>query len=146
MNKVVSEDALRRALERIDETSSAAWLRPSLMHSVREVLSRPWVLDIDASVKPLYGRQEGAEISYNPAKRKRPSHVLHTFLVANLRLVLDVQVSSGKRHTSGHAKAALGRLLDELGDRRPALLRGASTASSCSSTATGPTQRTHSTN
>lgn len=29
------------------------------------------------------GRQEGAEISYNPTKRKRPSHVLHTFLVAN---------------------------------------------------------------
>jgi hypothetical protein len=50
--------------------------------------------------------------------------VLHTFLVANLRLVLDVQLSSGKQHTSGHAKAALGRLLDELGDRRPALVRG----------------------
>jgi hypothetical protein len=54
----------------------------------------------------------------------RPSHVLHTFLVSNLRLVLDVQVSAGKQHTSGHAKAALGQLLDELGDRRPALVRG----------------------
>ncbi|WP_154402285.1 transposase, partial [Ornithinimicrobium cavernae] len=80
--------------------------------------------DIDASIKPLYGRQEGAEIGYNPAKPKRPSHVLHTFLVANLRLVLDVQVSSGKQHSSGHAKTALGRLLDELGDKRPALVRG----------------------
>jgi hypothetical protein len=124
MTKIVSEDALRRALERIDETASAAWLRPSLMHSVREALDRPWVLDIDASIKPLYGRQEGAEIGYNPAKPMRPSHVLHTFLVANLRLVLDVQVSAGKQHASAHAKAALGRLLDELGDRRPALVRG----------------------
>ncbi len=67
--------------------------------------------------------------SYNPTKPKRPSHVLHTFWVGNLRLVLDVQVSSGKQHTSVHAKAALGRLLDELGDeslgnRRPALVRG----------------------
>jgi hypothetical protein len=35
-----------------------------------------------------------------------------------------VQVSSGKQHTSGHAKAALGRLLDELGTKRPALVRG----------------------
>ncbi len=34
------------------------------------------------------------------------------------------KVSSGKQHTSGHAKAGLGRLLDELGDRRPALVRG----------------------
>ena len=126
MNKVISEDALRRALERIDEAPSAAWLRPSLMHSVAEALDRPWVLDIDASVKPLYGRQEGAQIGYNPSKRKRPSHVLHTFLVANLRLVLDVQVSSGKQHSSGHARAALGRLLGELGTRRrrPALVRG----------------------
>ena len=62
MAKVVSEDALRRALERIDEAASAAWMRPSLMHSVREALNRPWVLDIDASIKPLYGRQEGAQI------------------------------------------------------------------------------------
>jgi hypothetical protein len=124
MNKVVSEDALRRALERIDEASSSAWMRPALMHSVREALDRPWVLDIDASIKPLYGRQEGAEIGYNPSKPKRPSHVLHTFVVSNLRLVLDVQVSSGKQHTSVHAKTALGRLLDELGDKRPAMVRG----------------------
>ena len=31
MNKVVSEDALRRALERIDEASSTAWMRPALV-------------------------------------------------------------------------------------------------------------------
>lgn len=129
MNKVVSEDALRRAMQRIGEAASTAWMRPSLMHSVREALDRPWVLDSDASIKPLYGRQEGAERGYNPGKPGRPSHVLHTFWVGNLRLVLDVQVSSGKQHTSGHAKAALGRLLDELGqdpagDRRPALVRG----------------------
>ena len=93
MNKVVSDDALRRALERIDEASSTAWMRPAVMHSVREALSKPWVLDIDTSIKPLYG-----------------------------------QVSSGKQHTRAHAQAALGRLLDELGDgpdrRRPALVRG----------------------
>ena len=124
MSKVVSEDALRRSLQRIDSIASAAWMRPSLLHSVREALDRPWVLDIDASIKPLYGRQEGAEIGYTPSKPMRPSHVLHTFLVSNLRLVLDVQVSSGKQHTSVHVKAALGRLLDELGDKRPALVRG----------------------
>ena len=94
------------------------------MHSVRQALDKPWVLDIDATIKPLYGRQEGAELGYNPAKPGRPSHVLHTFWVGNLRLVLDVQVNSGKQHTSVHAKAALGRLLDELGDKRPALVRG----------------------
>jgi hypothetical protein len=124
MQRVISEDALRRALQRIDEASSAAWMRPALMNSVREALDRPWVLDIDASIKPLYGRQEGAELGYNPHKPGRPSHVLHTYWVGNLRLVLDVQVNPGKQHTSSHAKAGLARLLDELGDKRPALVRG----------------------
>jgi len=128
MNRIVSEDALRRALQRIDEASSMAWMRPALLHSVRQALGKPWVLDMDATVKPLYGRQEGAELGYNPSKPGRPSHVLHTFWVGNLRLVLDVQVNSGKQHTSVHAKAALGRLLDELGDgaggQRPTLVRG----------------------
>jgi hypothetical protein len=124
MNKVVSEDALRRALERIDQAASSAWMRPALMHSVREALDKPWVLDIDASIKPLYGRQEGAAVGYNPAKPGRPSHALHTFWVGNLRLVLDVQVSAGKQHSSVHAKTLLGQLLDELQDKRPALVRG----------------------
>ena len=59
-----------------------------------------------------------------PGQAQRPSHGLHTFWVGNLRLVLDVQVSSGKQHTSVHVKAALVRLLDELGDKRPAMVRG----------------------
>lgn len=124
MDKVISEDAMRRALARIDEAASSAWLRPALMSSVREALSQPWVMDIDASIKPLYGRQEGAEQGYNPHKPGRPSHVLHTYWIGNLRLVLDVQLSSGKQHSSAHAKAGLGQLLDELGDRRPTLVRG----------------------
>jgi hypothetical protein len=53
MNKLVSEDALRRALGRIDETASTAWMRPALMHSVREALAKLWVQDIDAAIKPL---------------------------------------------------------------------------------------------
>ncbi len=49
---------------------------------------------------------------------------MHTFWVGNLRLVLDAVLSSGKQHSSGHAKAAMARLLDELGDKAPALVRG----------------------
>ncbi len=79
MNKVVSEDALRRALERIDEAASTAWMRPALMHSVREALDKPWVLDMDATIKPLYGRQEGAELGSTRASPSGPvtcAHVL----------------------------------------------------------------------
>jgi hypothetical protein len=121
---MVSEDSVRRALGALAPDASEPWMRSALMSSVREALDRPWVLDIDATIKPLYGRQEGAEVGYNPHKPGRPSHVLHTFWVGNLRLVLDTVLSSGKQHTSGHAKAALARLLDELGEQAPALVRG----------------------
>lgn len=124
MERVVSEDALRRAMARIDEAASSTWLRPALMNSVRDALDRPWILDIDTSVKPLYGKQEGAERSYNPHKPGRPSHVLHTYWVGNLRLVLDVQLKPGKQHTSAHGKAGLAQLLDELGAQHPTLVRG----------------------
>lgn len=72
-------------------------------------------MDINATIKPPYERQASAG---------RLSHVLHTFWVGNLRLALDVQVSSGKQKTSVHTKAALGLLLDELGDKRPTLVMG----------------------
>ena len=124
LHGMVSEDSVRRALAAMAPEASEPWMRDALMSSVREALGRPWVLDIDATIKPLYGRQEGAEIGYNPHKPGRPSHVLHTFWVGNLRLVLDAVLSSGKQHSSGHAKAVLARLLDELGDKAPALLRG----------------------
>jgi Transposase DDE domain group 1 len=99
-------------------------MRAALMESVRDALNRSWILDLDATIKPLYGHQEGAEVGYNPHKPGRPSHVLHTFWMGNLRLVLDAVLTSGKQHTSGHGKAALARLLDELGVRAPALVRG----------------------
>jgi hypothetical protein len=61
--------------------------------------------------------------------------VLHTFWVGNLRLVLDAVLSSGKQHTSGHAKAAMARLLDELGDKPRRWCAGtAATATKTSST------------
>jgi hypothetical protein len=121
---MVSEDSVRRALAAMAPEASQPWMRSALMASVRDALDRPWVLDMDATIKPLYGRQEGAEVGYNPHKPGRPSHVLHTFWVGNLRLVLDAVLSSGKQHTSGHAKAAMARLLDELGHKAPALVRG----------------------
>jgi hypothetical protein len=75
-------------------------------------------------MRSQYGHQEGAEVGYNPHKPGRPSHVLHTFWIGNLRLVLDAVLGAGKQHTSRHALAALERLLDDLGDKAPALVRG----------------------
>ena len=77
MNKIISEDALRRALSRMSAEQSSSWLCPQLLGSVQSALSTPWILDIDTTIKPLYGKQGGAQVSYNPHKPGRPSHALH---------------------------------------------------------------------
>lgn len=76
MKKIISEDALRRSLSRMSAEQSQAWLAPQLMGSVQAALGTPWILDIDTTIKPLYGKQIGAEVSYNPHKPGRPSHAL----------------------------------------------------------------------
>jgi hypothetical protein len=73
ITRVLSEDAVRRGLGKIDEPAGAAWLRGHLDDTVRPLLSEPWILDCDTTVKPLYGHQEGAEVGYNPHKPGRPS-------------------------------------------------------------------------
>ena len=121
MEKIIGDDSLRRALAQIapapqkwhsDEQCAAqqaqvaraeAWMRDQLMHSVQDALQRPWILDCDTTVKPLYGRQAGAEVGYNPHKPGRPSHVVHTYWVGNLRLVLHAQLQGGKSQSLGTA-------------------------------------------
>ena len=58
------------------------------------LLAEPWILDIDTTVKPLYGHQEGAVVGYNPKKPGRPSHSYHTYSMAGARLVFDVVLAA----------------------------------------------------
>lgn len=76
--------------------------------SVIEDLDRNWILDLDTTIISLYGHQEGHRIGYNQHRPGRPSHALHTYWVGNLRLVLDMQLHSGKEHSSGLARGDSG--------------------------------------
>ena len=143
MAKIISDESLRRALahlapnqpkrgtdaERVARaaqlTKSTAWMDTALAESVGEALNTAWILDGDTTVKPLYGHQDGAEVSYNPTKPGRPSHVLHTYWIGNLRLVLDVEVHNGKAHAAKHSLPRLCALLEGLRpEHRPVLVRG----------------------
>jgi hypothetical protein len=125
MRKIVSEDAVRRGLTKIDAAKGLNWLQNHLDYCTTPLLSEPWVLDMDSTVKTLYGHQEGAEVGYNPHKPGRPSHAYHTYMLSSLRLVLRVDVLPGDESNVAHATDGLWSLLDHLGPtRRPALLRG----------------------
>ncbi len=125
MSKVVSEDSMRRAFKDEPSEKIELWQRRHLHLSYQPLLYEPWILDVDTTIKTLYGHQEGAQVGYNPHKKGRPSHVYHTYFMGSARLALDVEVQPGKQTAALHSQPGLWRLVDELlKEARPWLVRG----------------------
>ncbi|HLX74030.1 MAG TPA: transposase [Terriglobales bacterium] len=125
MTGTVSEDVVRRAMKRIEEISGLAWLGAELRACVEPVLSQSWILDVDVTIKSIYGQQQGAELGHNPHKPGRPSHCYHSYFMANTRLCLGVDVLGGKKHAGQHSLPGLWSLLDALPRTHwPAMVRG----------------------
>ena len=114
VKQIPSEDSIRAAMRKLvtaqqKDSAQASWLEKSFDRLCSGALEMPWVLDVDVTVKPLYGKQEGAVLGYNPHRPGRPSHAYHSFWVGHLRLCLDVQVRPGNETAGSHG---LGSLLD----------------------------------
>jgi hypothetical protein len=125
MSTVVAEDTLRRGLKAIDETSGTEWLKQHIGRTVLGLLDAPWILDVDVTIKPLYGKQQGAVVGYNPHKPGRPSHAYHSYQVSGLRLMLGVDVVAGNESHANDTLPGLVKLLDGLAaNKRPKLVRG----------------------
>jgi len=114
MSRVCSEDRVRLAFKDLDPKACAQWQQKALAQVWEPLLKHPWILDMDMTVKPIYGRQEGSETGYNPQKPGRPCHALHTWFVRRLRLVLDVEVLPGKQHAPKHGQSRLWAWWDRL--------------------------------
>ena len=126
MHRTVSEDVVRRSLRRMDSTAALAWLEKNNLTALSPILWLPWILDIENTVKALYGhQQQGAELGYNPQKPGRPSHNYHSYFVANIRLCLGVEVTPGKRSAAKEGLPGLWRLLRGLRrEHWPTMIRG----------------------
>ena len=143
MGKIIGDDSLRRALaaiapapkakhsaeERAAQQAQALqaeqWMQAQLRHCIAQVSKTGWILDCDSTVKVLYGHQDGAVVSDNPQKPGRPSHIIHTYSIGRLRLVLDAQLQAGNRHSPSYGRTGLKTLLQSLPvDQRPKLVRG----------------------
>lgn len=125
MRAPVSEDVVRRAMKRIEEGPGLRWLGGELQACLEPVLSQPWIMDIDVTVKCIYGHQEGASLGHNPHKPGRPSHSYHSYFMANTRLCLGVDVLGGKEHASRHGQPGLWAMLERLPRTHwPTMLRG----------------------
>ena len=125
MTRVASEDSVRRAMKAIDEAASGQWMKVHLKASYEPLLQEPWILDVDTTVKPLYGHQQDAKVGYNPTKPGRPSHAYHSYFAANIRMVLDMEVQAGNQTAPLYAQPALWEFIDGLAEsKRPVFLRG----------------------
>ena len=125
MERVRSEDAIRRAFLKGEAEPYADWLHAHLESSYEEILKEPWILDMDGSVKSLFGQQEQAVRGYNPTKHGRPSHVYQTYFIAAIRMVLDVEVQAGNQTASKYAQPGLWAWLDRRPrEQWPVLMRG----------------------
>jgi hypothetical protein len=125
MSKIISEDTARRAIQKIEENAGNGWLNMHLKKSHEHLLSFPWIMDIDSTIKQLYGKQECAEIGYNPKKPGRPSHTYHTYHIANIRMILDVEVQDGKSNAGCYSAPRLWSLLEEIPKENwPNFIRG----------------------
>ncbi len=114
MKKVVSHDSFLRAMKKMDGKKAEVWLHNHLLRKIEPLLKQAYVLDIDATVKTVFGSQEGAEVGYNPHKPGRPSYCYHTYMVGTVRLVMDVDVLPGKQTAGCYSHPGLWRILDHL--------------------------------
>jgi len=125
MRRVMSEDSARRAFKQASPEETLQWLRRHLRGTYEPLLEHAWVMDLDSTVKPLYKKQEKAVKGYNPTKPRRPSHAVHTYLIAQLRLVLGAEVQAGNEAASSHAQPSFWAYFDTLPPAsRPVFVRG----------------------
>lgn len=125
LKKICSEDSARRGVKRMDEQDALLWLNNHLRKSWEPMTKRDWILDIDSTVKPVFGHQEDAKIGYNPVRPGRPSYSYHSYFIANTRIFLGVEVRSGNEHAGSFALPQLFQLIDSLDkESLPYLIRG----------------------
>ena len=56
MNKIVSHDSVQRGLDKIDETKASEWLNNAYLTMYEPLLTEPYILDLDPTVKMVCGR------------------------------------------------------------------------------------------
>ena len=72
VGRFMSCDSVRRNFASIPDGQALPWAWRENLRLLQDVAAEDYVLDLDPTVKPIYGHQEGAEFGYNPQKPGRP--------------------------------------------------------------------------
>ena len=125
MSKAVSEDSVRRAFSNnVEEEAGAEWLKESFLQTYYPLLNEPWILDVDTTIKLLYGikKERLLDIIHASLEGHR---ILTTLLIANIRLMLDVEVRAGNENAAKYTAPGLWDFFEKLPKTHwPKFIRG----------------------
>lgn len=122
MDKVVSDDSIRRFFRKVPPAEGASWVAEAT-RPIWSAIPEGYIMDWDSTVLTRYGSQEGAEVGYNPHKRGRPSHHPLLATIAGTRLCPYFRFRSGKVGTAAQWVEAMEEAADWIG-HLPRLNRG----------------------
>ena len=123
LEKVVSDDTIRRFLRSLHEDQGERWIG-DVLRPLWGAVPDHFILDWDSTVLVRYGDQEDATLGYNPQKPGRKSHHPLLAVVAGTRMCLGYRWRPGNAVSATEWKEAMESVMETLGDRRPWLNRG----------------------
>ncbi len=121
MERIVSDDTIRRFFRLFDQRGAREWIDAASTRLWKSIPEN-YILDWDSTVITRFGKQEQAEVGYNPQKRGRASHHPLLAVVAGTRLCPYYRLRSGKSSSAGEWTEAMEECFSAMG-RKPWLNR-----------------------
>jgi hypothetical protein len=119
-----SASTFQRFFHKFSEELNAKLFWPIMKHVLSKVTIRYLTIDLDSSVVTRYGKQQKAEVGYNPQKKGRPSHHPLMAFCEELKMVIDGWMRRGKAHSNSNAIEFIEEILQIVDRENIGLLRG----------------------
>jgi hypothetical protein len=121
---MASASTFQRFFHRFDAERTARLSAPTQKFIQAQVSIDYMTIDLDSSVLPRYGKQQKAEVGYNPSKKGRPSHHPLMAFCEETKMVVNGWMRGGKAQSSTQALEFLtGTLQIAGGEQKVGLLR-----------------------
>ncbi|HEY0067604.1 MAG TPA: transposase [Flavisolibacter sp.] len=121
---MASASTFQRFLHRFDAERTARFFAPVQKFILAQVPIDYMTIDMDSSVLERYGKQEKAEVGYNPSKKGRPSHHPLMAFCEETKMVVNGWMRGGKAQCSTNALEFLTETLQIAGgEEKIGLLR-----------------------
>jgi hypothetical protein len=118
-----SASTFQRFFHKFDQEVNNKLFWPIMKHVLSRAPIRYRTIDLDSSVVTRYGRQEKAEVGYNPQKKGRPSHHPLMAFCEETKMVVNGWMRGGKSHSNSRAIEFIKEIMLIVGEENIGLLR-----------------------